>query len=315
MSLGANGVREWLDGVVTPSGSADQVDQESVMSGSPTYVDREASVPMDIDDDDDDHGTLVDNEDEGQEGSGSEDEDDDEDWEMTQVVRVHDGRIPPPGHVSDLMIGPLLWVIDASGFDDDSDDGEHRLSMVTLYTHHGDMPLPAESTIWHTSHDSSPWSLQQALRSREPLQVGVYHHSVEARPQICGVASERNTIEFLENSFLCTVPTTPTTWGTYLLILRGACVSEPQIDIHQALMRKWTPSFEAAQDHSPASLANIWRESIQEAMREWGEDHKARFDPLLQTNLFQLDNVAAHDQYHLEVHAATLPPHLVPPEA
>ena len=284
------------------------------MSGSPTYVDREASVPMDIDDDDDDHGTLVDNEDEGQEGSGSEDEDDDEDWEMTQVVRVHDGRIPPPGHVSDLIIGPLLWVIDASGFDDDSDDGEHRLSMVTLYTHHGDMPLPAESTIWHTSHDSSPWSLQQALRSSPGSHCRSAYITTRSKHglKFAGSPPNVNTIEFLENRFSLHSSDDPDHLG-HISATRGCAACPNHSDIHQAAHASCDAVFEAAQDHSPASWP-IWRESIQKRCAS-GVKTTKRGSIRLQTHLFQLDNVAAHDQYHLEVHAATLPPHLVPPEA
>lgn len=283
------------------------------MSGSLTYVDSEASVPMDLDDDDAadaDVATVVGGEEEVDEASSSEGEYDEEDWEITQIVRVHDGRIPPPGRVSDLMIGPYLWVHNASGFEDTA--GE-RPSMLSFYTHHGEVPRPGTSTIWNTKGESSPWSLRQALMSRAPLPAGEFLSLTEGRPPICGVVSERDTIEYLENSYLCTMPTSPTTWGTYLLILRGACVSEPQTDLHDRLMRTWEASLETAQDRSPASLADLWRVSTQEAMREWSED-KARFDPLQQANLLQLDHVAAHDQYHLEIHAGTLPSHLVPSE-
>jgi hypothetical protein len=198
---------------------------------------------------------------------------------------------------------------DGSGFDCDK-IGE-RLSMATFYTHHGDMPLPAELTIKHTSSDHSSWSLQQALRSREPLEVGKFQPLTEDRPRLCGMTSERGTAEFFESSYICTIPTSPTTWGTYLLILRGAAASQAQEEVHDHLMRKWEPTLRAAQDTSPSALANLWRESTHEAMREWGEDQQSGVDPLLQTDIFQLDHVAAHDQHHLEVHAGTLPQYLV----
>ncbi|RSH92276.1 hypothetical protein EHS25_008691 [Saitozyma podzolica] len=111
--------------------------------------------------------------------------------------------------------------------------------------------------------------------------------------------------------YICTIPTSPTTWGTYLLILRGAAASQAQEEVHDHLMRKWEPTLRAAQDTSPSALANLWRESTHEAMREWGEDQQSGVDPLLQTDIFQLDHVAAHDQHHLEVHAGTLPQYLV----
>jgi hypothetical protein len=99
MPNGSDRVGEWLDLVARTAEFVPQEILEFTTNGSPTGVDSQASDPVEINDNDDDN----------------DDNDDDEDddgylWEACQLVKICTDWVPPPAHVSELRIGPELWV-------------------------------------------------------------------------------------------------------------------------------------------------------------------------------------------------------------